>query len=30
MNLPHDLDIEVAKLRLMKADYQSNQFKLED
>ena len=25
-----DLDIEVAKLRLMKADYQSNQFKLED
>ena len=25
-----DLDIEVVKLRLMKADYQSNQFKLED
>ena len=25
-----DLDVEVAKLRLMKADYQSNQFKLED
>ena len=25
-----DLDIEVAKLRLMKADYQSNRFKLED
>ena len=25
-----DLDIEVAKLRLMKTDYQSNQFKLED
>ena len=25
-----DLDIEVAKLRLMKADYQSNQFRLED
>ena len=25
-----DLDIKVAKLRLMKADYQSNQFKLED
>ena len=25
-----DLDIEAAKLRLMKADYQSNQFKLED
>ena len=25
-----NLDVEVAKLRLMKADYQSNQFKLED
>lgn len=28
--LPHDLDVDVARLRLMKADHQSKQFRLED
>ncbi len=28
--LPHDLDVDVARLRLMKADHQSQQYRLED
>ena len=28
--LPHDLDVDVARLKLMKADHQSKQFRLED
>lgn len=28
--LPHDLDIDVARLRLMKADHQSKKYRLED
>lgn len=28
--LPHDLDADVARLRLMKADHQSQQYRLED
>lgn len=28
--LPHDLDIDVARLKLLKADHQSQQYKLED
>lgn len=28
--LPHDLDVDVARLKLMKADHQSKQYRLED
>lgn len=28
--LPHELDVEVSRLRIMKADYQSKRFRLED
>ena len=28
--LPHDLDVDVARLRLMKADHQSKRYRLED
>ena len=28
--LPHDLDIDVARLRIMKADHQSKQYQMED